>query len=139
MSTSIDIEHLNDELKAKKPLRTIVLVVVIVLIVNAAEELNGFGHLLPGLDTARWALVSAMAGAVSLAIFYPKHWYVGLIPGALMGVMVFFAVYYYTRNKDRVHSGEVVLVGAVASIPAALVYYQMLKRAVLARSRTGLS
>jgi hypothetical protein len=47
-------------------------------------------------------------------------------------VMNFLAVYYYTRNRSSFYSSEIVLIGAIATIPAILLYYLLLKRAVLA-------
>ena len=98
-----------------------------------AFEINGFSGFFPDLSLSTWAIITASCGAVSLSLYYPnlRFWYLGVVPGALMGVMNLFAIYYYTQNRYRVHSGELMLVGLVASVPAILLYLFLLRRATL--------
>ena len=125
------LDRFHDELKARRPIRTISLAAALVIPAIAAEELNGFGRLFPLLDMATWELIAALCGAAALAIFYPKHWSVGLVPGSMMGVMNFLAAYYYTRHRISYHSAEIVFIGALAAIPAMLLYYLLLRRIVV--------
>jgi hypothetical protein len=95
----------------------------------SAHEANA-SRLIPGLTFGGWASVSAISGALSVAMYSVKLRYplLGLIPGAIMGLTSFFALHYYVQGRSSVYSLELCLVAAAASTPGALVYYLMMRK-----------
>jgi predicted RND superfamily exporter protein len=98
-----------------------------------ALEMNGFGGILPPLSLLTWVLICAVLGAFIVALYFPdrRWWAVGLLPGALMGVLSMGALYFYTQHRSEVYSIELVLVALVGILPGAALYYVLLRALVL--------
>lgn len=98
-----------------------------------AIELNGFGDLLPHKSLAAWAVICALFGALFGALYYPdrRWWAVGVLPGALMGLLSLGAVYYYTQSRHEVFSAELFLIALIAMLPGMALYYVLMRALAL--------
>jgi len=104
-----------------------------------AMELAGFGHLFPNLGLQNWLAISGIAGAVAGTIYYPdmRYFYGGILPGALAGPSVLLGTFFYARGREEVWNVELALVGMVAALPAAGLYYLIMRALVMRDVRDG--
>src|SRR5258708_3298292 len=123
------IEELNENLAPASGMHKAAIVVFVFSTMISALEASGSG-LFPGVAFGGWASLSAICGAVSVAMYSVSLRYplLGLIPGAIMGLMSFFALHYYAHARNSVYNPELAVVGAVASVPGALIYYTILRK-----------
>jgi len=123
------LEELKENLTPASWIHKGAIALFVVSTMIAATETKG-SALIPGLAYGGWPVLSATCGAVSVALYSIRLRYplLGLVPGAIMGLMSFFALHYYVQGRHSVYNVELALVAAVASVPGALMYYVVLRK-----------
>jgi hypothetical protein len=81
-----------------------------------ALEMNGFGIGIPFTPLLAFACAT-VGGALGGLMICSRPWPAGLIGGLLAGTIGFAAVYYYTQEREKVSTVELVFVQGIGSLP----------------------
>ncbi len=134
MSREARLRQLHDDLTVHTGWQTAALALLVLTAGSPAVQMAGFGDWLPNLGLGGWLPVAAAGGAVAGAIYHPgfRYWSVGAPCGALVGVGVLLATYYYCQWLDRVSNVDVAVALLVGCLPGLALYYLVLRSLTLA-------
>ena len=84
-------------------------------------------------------VISSVGGAVALAFWYPDPNYrmLGVIPGILLGLGVFAALFLYTSFRQNVLLAELLIPMLAGGAPGYLLYNFLVKRKALRNDRNA--
>jgi drug/metabolite transporter (DMT)-like permease len=82
-----------------------------------------------GIARTPLACIAAVGGALAFSFYYSDRslWNVGVLPGALTGLLVFFGTVLYAGHRETVAHVELAVVFIVCSLPGCALYYFWLR------------
>jgi hypothetical protein len=115
------------------PLQTTGLVIFTVTCMIPGLTISGFWPEWNVLSLGAWMAIAAAGGAAGGALFMPElgRWYIGAVGGLVAGPGSLYATVWWAAGRDSLWNAELVLVGAVGSVPGILlgaILYRWLAR-----------
>ncbi|MEZ6048296.1 MAG: hypothetical protein R3C11_22530 [Planctomycetaceae bacterium] len=126
MDNSNDIEFVGEQTQQKQKeeisvVQKLGIVVMVLLCGFPGMAVVGFlGRLHLSLQTA--LIISLGGGMLGGTLMSKKSKFWGGLCGLIAGPLSVLAIYFYAKNRDSIHSVELTLVQAIASLPALGLY-----------------